>query len=244
LSGGLQDEQGLKTMAKSMELVVEVRERTGKGGARAARREGMVPGILYGGKLAPVAITLRRNEVDKAIGTGQFLSSTVTINHKGDKQLVIPQAVQMHPVRDTPQHIDLYRVEADQKIKVEVQVHFVGEEESPGIKQGGSINIVRHTVELLVEAGNIPESLTADISELDIGDNVKISDIKLPAGAEPTITDRDFTVATIAGRTAEIVEEVEEEIVEGEEGEEGEEGAEGAEGEAGAEAGDGKGGDS
>ena len=227
-------------MTKSLELIVEVRERTGKGGARAARREGFVPGVLYGGKLGPVAINLRRNEVDKAIGTGQFLSSTVTINHKGEKQLVIPQAVQMHPVRDTPQHIDLYRVEADQKIKVEVQVHFVGEEESPGLRHGGSINIVRHTVELLVEAGNIPESLTADISELDIGDNVKISDITLPKGAEPTISDRDFTIATIAGRTAEIVEEVEEDITD----EEGAEGEEGGDDEAAAEAGDSDGGDS
>ena len=181
---------------------VELRERTGTGGSRAARRDGFVPGVLYGGGEDPVAISLKRNEVQKAIETGHFLSSTATLVHKGEKQLVIPQAIQMHPVTDQPMHVDLFRVSRDQKIKVEVQVHFKGEEVSPGLKKGGTLNVVRHTVELLVPAGNIPESLDADVSALEIGDNVKISDINLPDDAEPTITDRDFTIATIAGRTA------------------------------------------
>lgn len=181
---------------------VELRERTGTGGSRAARREGLVPGVLYGGGEDPVAISLKRNEVLKAIETGHFLSSTATLVHKGDKQMVIPQAIQMHPVTDQPMHVDLFRVSADQKIKVEVPVHFSGEEVSPGLKKGGTLNVVRHTVELLVPAGHIPESLEADVSALEIGDNVKISDITLPGDAEPTITDRDFTIATIAGRTA------------------------------------------
>ena len=181
---------------------IELRERVGSGGSRAARREGFVPGVLYGGGEDPVAITLKRNEVLKAIETGHFLSSTATLVHKGTKQLVIPQAIQMHPVSDQPMHVDLFRVSRDQKIKVEVQVHFIGEEVSPGLKKGGTLNVVRHTVELLVPAGNIPESLEADVSTLEIGDNVKISDITLPGDAEPTITDRDFTIATIAGRTA------------------------------------------
>ncbi len=217
-------------MADNIQLNVEVRERTGKGGARAARREGLVPGVLYGGDEAPVAINLRKNELIKAIETGQFLASTIDLVHKGDKQLVIPQAIQLHPVSDQPQHVDLYRVKADQIIAVEVQVNFVGEEKSPGIKRGGSLNVVRFTVELNVRADAIPDSLEADVSELDIGDNVKISDIKLPDGAEPTITDRDFTIATIAARIAEVVTEDEEEVdpeaveVVGEEGAEGEEG--------------------
>ena len=190
-------------MSKSnISFNVELRERTGTGGSRAARREGLVPGVLYGGGEDPVAISLKRNEVLKAIETGHFLSSTATLVHKGEKQLVIPQAIQMHPVSDQPMHVDLFRVSRDQKIKVEVQVHFVGEEVSPGLKKGGSLNVVRHTVELLVPAGNIPESLEADVSAREIGDNVKISDINLPGDAEPTITDRDFTIATIAGRTA------------------------------------------
>lgn len=179
---------------------VEVRERVGTGGAREARNQGLVPGVLYGGGQAPVAINLKRNEVIKAIETGHFLSSTATLVHKGEKQLVIPQAIQMHPVTDQPMHVDLFRVSADQKIKVEVPVHFKGEEASPGLKKGGTLNVVRHAVELLVPAGHIPEALEADVSALEIGDNVKISEITLPADAEPTITDRDFTIATIAGR--------------------------------------------
>ena len=149
-----------------------------------------------------MAISLKRNEVQKAIETGHFLSSTATLIHKGEKQLVIPQAIQMHPVTDQPIHVDLFRVRADQKIKVEIPVHFVGEAVSPGLKKGGTLNVVRHAVELLVPAGKIPEALEADVSKLEIGDNVKISDISLPGDAEPTITDRDFTIATIAGRAA------------------------------------------
>ena len=179
---------------------VEVRERVGTGGAREARKQGLVPGVLYGGGMAPVAINLKRGEVQKAIETGHFLSSTATLIHKGEKQLVIPQAIQMHPVTDQPMHVDLFRVNSDQKIRVEIPVHFKGEEVSPGLKKGGTLNVVRHTVELLVPAGHIPEFLEADVSALEVGDNIKISNITLPADAEPTITDRDFTIATIAGR--------------------------------------------
>ena len=187
-------------MAKDIVLTVEVRERTGKGGAREARRAGKVPGVIYGGDLDPVSINLDAIEVLKALNSGKFLSHMIQIDHKGEKQSVIPQDIQFHPVTDDAVHIDLYRVDEKQKIKVEVTVHFTGEEVSPGIKKGGTLNIVRHAVELLVPAGNIPESLTADISELEIGDTVKISNINLPGDAEPTITDRDFTIATIAGR--------------------------------------------
>jgi len=215
-------------MAKNIELNVELRERLGKGGAREARRSGLVPAVLYGGDEAPVAITLKNNELLKAFNTGKFRGNTVTIVHKGDKQLVIPQDIQFHPVSDKALHVDLYRVTANQIVSVEVQVNFVGEEECPGMKKGGTLNVVRYTVELNVAASAIPESLEADISALEIGDNVKISDITLPEGATPTITDRDFTIATIAGRAAEIVEdEVETEAEEGAEGE-----AEGGEAEA------------
>jgi len=206
-------------MSSEIVFNVEVRERTGKGGAREARRQGFVPGVLYGGGEAPVAIKLKQNEVIKAINTGQFLSSTATLVHQGEKQMVIPQDIQLHPVSDQPMHVDLYRVSAKQQIKVEVTVNFVGEDVSPGIKRGGTLNVVRYAVELLVPAGNIPDELVADVSKLDIGDNVKISDITLPGDAEPTITDRDFTIATIAGRTAkaetdEETEEVDPEAVE------------------------------
>lgn len=197
-------------MSEQLSFNVEVRERTGKGGAREARRNKMVPGVLYGGGEKPVAITLRLNEVIKAINSGHFLTSTANLVHNGKKQLVIPQAIQMHPVTDMPLHVDLYRVDEKQVISVEVAVHFHNEEASPGLKRGGALNVVRHTVELHVRADSIPEQLDADLTGLDIGDNVKISDIKLPDGAEPTITDRDFTIATITGRMAEVVEETEE----------------------------------
>ena len=187
-------------MASEIILTVEVRERIGKGGAREARRAGKVPGIIYGGDQAPVSVNMDSIEILKALNSGKFLSHLVQIDHKGKKQSVIPQDIQFHPVSDEPMHIDLYRVDEKQKIKVEVSVHFTGEEVCPGIKKGGTLNIVRHSVELLVPAGKIPEELVADVAELDIGDNVKISNIALPDGAEPTITDRDFTIATIAGR--------------------------------------------
>lgn len=187
-------------MSSNITFNVTMRERIGKGGARAARREGLVPGVLYGGDEAPVAVALRQNEVIKAINTGQFLSSTATLVHDGQKQLVIPQAIQMHPVSDQPQHVDLFRVKADQIITVEVTVNFLNEEEAPGLKKGGALNIVRYAVELNVRADSIPDALDADLTGLDIGDNVKISDINLPKGAEPTITDRDFTIASIVGR--------------------------------------------
>lgn len=216
-------------MAKNIELNVEVRERTGKGGAREARRNKLVPGVLYGGGEDPVAVTLKYNELLKAFNSGKFRGNTVTLNHKGEKQLVIPQDIQFHPVNDQPMHVDLYRVTADQIVSIEVAVNFVGEEASPGLKKGGTLNVVRYAVELNVAASAIPESLEADISALEIGDNVKISDIALPEGATPTITDRDFTIATIAGRTAEVEPAEEEtEAVEGEEGE----AAEGGEGDA------------
>ncbi len=186
---------------------VDVRERTGTGGAREARRLGFVPGVLYGGELAPVAINLRKPEVIKAIETGQFLNTTATLIHKGEKQLVLPQGIQMHPVSDQPWHVDLRRVEPDKIIKVEVPVHFKGLEACPGLKKGGTLNVVRHAVEINVPAGHIPESLEADISALEVGDNVKISNISLPKDASPVISDRDFTIATIAGRGGKTEEE-------------------------------------
>ena len=198
-------------MSTDITFNVSVRERTGKGGAREARRLGMVPGVLYGGGEDPVAINLKQNEVVKAINTGQFLSSTATLVHDGKKQMVIPQAIQMHPVTDQPQHVDLFRVKKDQVITVEVTVNFLNEEASPGLKKGGALNIVRYAVELNVRADSIPDSLDADLTGLDIGDNVKISNINLPAGAEPTITDRDFTIASIVGRGISADTETEEE---------------------------------
>lgn len=208
-------------------LNVEVRERTGKGGAREARRQGKIPGVLYGGELKPVAINLDRREVNKAMNSGKFLAHTLEITHKGEKQMVFAQDVQFHPVTDEPTHMDLYRVEANQQIRVNVPVRFTGDEVCPGIKKGGTLNVVRHDVELFAPANAIPEELVFDISTLDIGDTVKISAIELPADVSPTITDRDFTIATIAGRIAKVEDDSAEAAAEPEEEKADEEKAEG-----------------
>ncbi|PIW27968.1 MAG: 50S ribosomal protein L25 [Rhodobacterales bacterium CG15_BIG_FIL_POST_REV_8_21_14_020_59_13] len=210
-------------------LPVDVRDNTGTGAARAVRRAGLVPGTLYGGKLGPVAIAVRENVLRKAINTGRFLSHMVTLEHDGKKQSVIPKDIQFDPVSDFPLHIDLFRVDSDSIIDVEVSVIFLGEEKSPGLKRGGALNVVRHSVELSCPAGSIPESIEIDISAMEIGDSVHISDVTLPEGITPTISDRDFTIATLAG--ARVMLEDEEDAVEaGEEGDEGTE-ADAAEGE-------------
>ena len=197
-------------MSGNIVLTVDVREGTGKGAARAARREDLVPGVLYGGKLGPVSITLRGNEVRRALLTGQFLTNMLELNHEGETQTVIAREVQFHPVSDQPMHIDLYRVDEDSQINVEIPVRFINDADSPGLKRGGVLNVVRHEVELKVPAGNIPEFIEADLTGLEIGDSVHISAIKLPDGAEPTITDRDFTIATLQGSRAATMAEAEE----------------------------------
>ncbi|MCG8442574.1 MAG: 50S ribosomal protein L25/general stress protein Ctc [Caulobacterales bacterium] len=200
-------------------LHVDVRERTGTGGARATRRDGAVPGVLYGGPLGPVPIQLRVNELTRSLKQGGLLSRLVHIDHDGDKQRALVREIQFHPVTSAPMHIDLFRVEADQRISVEVPVEFSGEEVSPGLKRGGALNIVRHTVELSCLADQIPERVKVDLSEADIGDSIHISAVDLPEGVEPTIKDRDFTIVTIAGAgggAASEPEEGEDEVEEGE----------------------------
>ena len=188
-------------------LPVEVRERTGKGGAREARREGLVPGVLYGGDLDPVAISLKHNELIKAINSGKLLSNMITIEHDGKKQTVFARDVQFDPVKDLPVHVDFQRVSAKDVITVEVSVNFVGEEDAEGIKRGGVLNVVRHAIEVTCPAGKIPDNIEVDVSGMNIGDSVHISDVMLPGEVEPTITDRDFTIATMQGSRATVEEE-------------------------------------
>jgi large subunit ribosomal protein L25 len=183
-------------------LNVDVREGIGRGGARETRRQGKVPGVLYGGDKAPVAISIDKKTVNAALKSGKFISHTVTLEHKGERQLVFAQDIQFHPVTDEPTHLDLYRVEPGQVIRVAVPVHVTGQGVSPGIKRGGAMNIVRHEVWLYAPADAIPEHLEADVSTMEIGDALKISGIQLPEGVRPTIEGRDFTVITIAGRKA------------------------------------------
>jgi large subunit ribosomal protein L25 len=197
---------------------VEVRERTGTGGARDARRSGRVPGVLYGGPRGAVAISVKRNELVKAIGTGKLIANMVDIEHKGERQPVIARDIQFHPVTDEPIHIDFYRVEENSVITLNVPVHFINDEKSPGIKRGGVLNVVRHDIEIRCKAGNIPSEIVVDLSGYDIGDSIHISSVTLPDGVKPVITNRDFTIATVQGSRAVI-----EDSVEGEDAERDEE---------------------
>jgi len=217
-------------MSKKTVLEVEVRERTGRGGARASRRAGLVPAVLYGGGEDAVAISLKENQVLRALNSGGLIGSMVRISHKGEQQSAITKDVQFHPVKAMPQHIDFYRVKSDTIITVEVSINIVGDEECPGLTKGGNINVVRHTIEVNCPAGSIPDALEVDISALEIGDSLHESEITFPEGVKPAITDRDPTVVTIAAARVEVEPEVEEEVVEGEEGEAAE-AAEGEEGE-------------
>jgi large subunit ribosomal protein L25 len=187
-------------------LTVEKRERTGSGGARATRNAGLIPGVLYGGPKGPVAIEINSADVMRALRSGKFVSHMVELSHQGERQPVIPRDIQFHPVTDQPVHIDLYRVEENSIITVDVVVHFKNHEASPGLKRGGALNVVRHTVKLKVKANSIPEELVVDLSGVNIGDSIHISQIALPEGARPAIANRDFTIATITGRK--VVDEV------------------------------------
>ncbi|MBX9747064.1 MAG: 50S ribosomal protein L25/general stress protein Ctc [Hyphomonadaceae bacterium] len=184
-------------------LNVEKRERTGTGGARSTRNAGLIPGVLYGGERGAIPIEINAKDVEMAIRSGKFLSHMVELNHQGEKQPVIPRDIQFHPVTDKVIHVDLYRVEENAEIAIDVVVHFKNHEASPGLKRGGALNIVRHTIKLKCKANKIPEEIVVDLTGKDIGDSIHISSITLPEGARPVIRDRDFTVATIAGRKVE-----------------------------------------
>ena len=183
-------------------LNVELRERSGTGGARASRRSGRVPGVLYGGPRGPVPIAVEQVAFKKALYTGKLLGHLVKLQYGQDTQSVIAKDVQFHPVTDQPMHFDLYRVDEHQLIRIAVPVRFDNQEASPGLKRGGTLNVVRHEVELWAAADSIPEVLVADVTGLDIGDQVRISAITLPEGVEPAITDRDFVIATVASSSA------------------------------------------
>ena len=187
-----------------IELTVEVREKAGSGAARAVRREGKVPGVLYGGPRGPVPIAVNANAFGKALYTGKLLGHLVKLRHGEETQSVIAKDVQFDPVNDRPVHFDLYRVDEHQLIKIAIPVHFKNQDASPGLKRGGTLNVSRHEVELWVSADHIPEELAIDLTGLEIGDAIRMSDLVLPQGAEPVITGRDFTLATIASSSSQM----------------------------------------
>ena len=178
------------------------RDRAGKGAARAVRREGRVPAVIYGGGQAPVSISLDFKETNRLIYAGHFLTTVFSIDVDGEKIRAIPRDFQLDVVRDFPMHVDFLRLGEGATIRVEIPVHFVGQDVSPGLKGGGALNIVRHSVEFTVLADKIPDFITVDLSNAKLGDSLHISAVKLPEGAKPVISDRDFTIATIAGTSA------------------------------------------
>ncbi len=208
-------------MAEVSIIAAERRERAGKGPARAARRAGRVPGVIYGAKKDPAMVTLDPRELDRELNTGGFMATIYDVQIEQDKERVLPRDVQFDPVTDRPIHVDFLRVSATTSVTVQVPVNFLNEEESPGLKRGGLLNVVRHEIEMICRADAIPSAIEIDLTGLNIGDSIHISMISLPDGVAPTITDRDFTVATIAAPT---VAQEEEEAEEGEELEEGVEG--------------------
>jgi large subunit ribosomal protein L25 len=185
-------------MSDNTELKAQARERVGKGAARELRRNKMVPAVIYGDKKPPLSIALPFKEVSLRINSGGFMTSVVTIDVDGEKHRVLPKDYQLDVVRDFPLHVDFLRVSKKTIVTVEIPVHFANEEICPGLKAGGVLNIVRHTVECHCPADTIPDAIDIDLSTFELGDSINISSANLVEGVEPTITDRDFTIATIA----------------------------------------------
>jgi large subunit ribosomal protein L25 len=189
-------------MSTIKNLAATRRERAGKGAARAVRREGRVPAVIYGAGQPPVSISLDFKDTNRLIYAGHFLTTVFDIDVEGQKVRAIPRDYQLDVVRDFPIHVDFLRLGEGATVRVEIPVHVIGQEASPGLKAGGALNLVRHAVEFNVPADNIPEFIEVDVSAAKLGDSIHISAVKLPAGAKPVISDRDFTLLTIAGTGA------------------------------------------
>ena len=206
-------------MADIAAIQAERRLGAGKGAARALRRKGKVPGVVYGGGEDALAISLETARIALEHEKGGFFSRLYDLDLDGSSLRVLAREVQLHPVTSKVLHVDFLRLTSGSEVNVDVPVEFLNEDISPGVKRGGVLNIVRRTVELICQADSIPLVIEADIGELDIGDSVKISAINLPDGVRPGIVDRDFTIATVVAPTVMVEEEVAEELEEGEEGE-------------------------
>ena len=190
-------------MSDTLTLSAAKRDRAGKGSARAARRDGQIPAVIYGDRKEPLSITLNANEFRKLINQPGIFSQLLNITVDGADNSVLTRDIQFHPVTDVPLHVDFLRVSKGAKIAVMVPVEFINEDKSQGLKTGGILNVVRHEVELECPANAIPDNIVVDLDGTNVGDSIHISAISLPNGVEPTITDRDFTVATIAAPASE-----------------------------------------
>jgi large subunit ribosomal protein L25 len=184
-------------MAETPVLEAVARAGVGKGAARTARREGMVPGVIYGGGEAPLTINIKFNTLLKQLKAGKFLSTLLNVKVDGADNRVICRGVQRDVVKDLPTHVDFLRLGEQTRINLYIPVEFINREKSPGLKRGGVLTVVRPEVELVVTAGDIPSQLVVDLAGTDINDTIHISNIALPEGTRPTITDRDFVIANI-----------------------------------------------
>ena len=185
-------------MSEALKLTAEARERAGKGASRAVRREGRVPAVIYGGKKDPLNIHVEEKLLNKMLSTGHFLNSVIEIDTGNGVERTLPRDVQFHPVTDRPIHVDFFRVGKDATVTVSIPVRFTDEDICPGLKKGGVLAITRHEVEVTCPADSIPDDLVASLANFDVGESIHISAFNVPANVKPTITDRDFTVATIA----------------------------------------------
>jgi large subunit ribosomal protein L25 len=194
-------------MADITVLAATAREMVGKGSARAIRREGRVPAVIYGDGKAPIAISIERKKLVRDMSTGNFLTTIYDVKVGTESNRVLPRDVQLHPVTDIPEHVDFLRIGANTTVAVEVTVEFINEDDCPGLRAGGVLNVVRYSVEVLCRPDLIPNSIVVDLAGTELGDSLHISAVSLPDGVTPTITDRDFTIATIAAPTAVVDEQ-------------------------------------
>ncbi len=229
-------------MSEQLTLPAEARERAGKGASRELRRNGRVPAVIYGDKKEPVSVHVEEKLLAKMLSTGHFMNTVVMVDAGGTPHRTLPKDVQFHPVSSRPIHVDFLRIGEHSQVNVNVPVNFTDEETSPGIKRGGVLNVVRHDLELICDAAEIPEQIEISLDGLDIGDSIHISQVKLPKGSKSAIDDRDFTVATIVAPSAMKSEEGDTSTEAGDVPTLGEEGEEAEGGDAAAE-GEGKGGD-
>jgi large subunit ribosomal protein L25 len=189
-------------MSDTLVLSAEARDRAGKGASRALRREGRVPAVIYGNNEEPQMVHVEEKILNKLLGTGHFFNSVVMVEVGGKAIRTLPKDVAFHPVTDRPLHADFLRVSEHAKVHVNVPVVFANEAASPGLKRGAVLNIVRHELELVCDAAEIPDEVSIDLTGFDVGESIHISHVKLPAGAASAITDRDFTIATIVAPSA------------------------------------------
>jgi large subunit ribosomal protein L25 len=189
-------------MSDLLTLSAETRDRAGKGASRAMRREGRVPAVVYGNKQEALAIHLEEKALVKAMANGHFMNTVVMIDGVGELVRTLPKDVQFHPVTDRPLHVDFLRIGEHTTVHVNVPVVFIDEEKAPGIKRGGVLNIVRHELELICDAAEIPDHIDISLDGLDVGASIHISNVTLPQGSKSAIDDRDFTIATIVAPSA------------------------------------------